>query len=75
MPKKEPSAGIQRPKRQFQSIGDHKVCIVTPSLPAREASLIEVRSMLYRYSTEPEDPALLSMKSTPATERDSLSQA
>ena len=73
MPLKEPSAGIQLPKRQAQSIGEF-VCIVLSSpavLPVKEASLIE-DGVLERYSTEPELSALLSMKSTPATERESL---
>ena len=78
-PKKEPLRGIQLPKRQSQSIG-LSVCIVAPSLsspavlPVKEASLIEERwRSLSRYSTEPDEYALLSMKSTPAMERDSLS--
>ena len=78
MPLKEPSAGIQLPKRQAQSIGEF-VCIVLSSpavLPVKEASLIEERwRSCCRYSTEPDPPALLSMKSTPAMERDSLSYA
>ena len=78
-PKKEPLRGIQLPKRQSQSIGELSVCIVAPSLsspavlPVKEASLIEVRwRSLSRNSTEPEIAALLSMKSTPAMESDSL---
>ena len=77
---KKPSAGIQLPKRQAQSIGELTVCIMIPSLPVKEASLIDVCSNFRRYSTEPENPnlfssALLSMKSTPAMERDSLLNA
>ena len=72
LPKKAPSAGIQLPKRQSQSIGDLAVCIVIPSLPVKEASLMEVCSTLYSSSTETERAALLLMKSTPAMERDSL---
>ena len=42
----------------------------------KEASLIEERWLRScRYSTEPESSALLSMKSTPAMERDSLFHA
>ena len=73
MPSKAPSLGIQLPKRQSQSIGE-SVCIVFLSpavLPVKEASLIE-EDVPCRYSTEPDQPALLSMKSTPAMERDSL---
>ena len=72
-PKKVPLRGIQLPKRQSQSIGEF-VCIVVSSpavLPVKEASLIE-EGVFERYSTEPDPPALLSMKSTPAMERDSL---
>ena len=74
-PNKEPLRGIQLPKRQSQSIGE-SVCIVLPLsspavLPVKEASLIE-EDVPCRYSTEPDEPALLSMKSTPAMERDSL---
>ena len=81
MPLKEPSLGIQLPKRQSQSIGELTVCIVTPLLPVKEASLIEVCSMSSRYSTEPDSSALcqgplhsalLLMKLTPAMERESL---
>ena len=73
LPLNTPSLGIQRPKRQSQSIGELTVCIVTPSLPVKEALLIEERwSSLNRYSTEPETSALLLMKATPATERDLL---
>ena len=81
-PKKEPLRGIQLPKRQSQSIGELTASIVAPSLsspavlPVKEASLIEERwRSLFRYSTEPEIAALLSMKSTPAMERDSLTTA
>ena len=70
-PKKAPSAGIQLPKRQAQSIGELTVCIVTPLLPVKEALLMEVCSWFCRYSTEPVEAELL-MKSTPAMERDSL---
>ena len=42
MPLKEPSAGIQLPKRHSQSIG-LVLRIVTPSLPVKEASLMEER--------------------------------
>ena len=73
-PLKEPSAGIQLPKRQSQSMGEF-VCIVFLSpavLPVKEASLIEERwSRSSRYSTEPVEAELL-MKSTRAMERDSL---
>ena len=79
-PKKEPLRGIQLPKRQSQSIG-LSVCIVAPSLsspavlPVKEAALIE-EGVFERYSTEPDPPgALLSMKSIPAMERDSLLDA
>ena len=71
-PTKAPSLGIQPPKRQSQAIG-LSVCIVLLSpavLPVKEASLIE-EGVLKRYSTEPDQSALLSMKSTPAMERDS----
>ena len=76
-PKKEPLRGIQLPKRQSQFIGELTASIVAPSLlspavlPVKEASLIE-EGVFPRYSTEPDPPALLSMKSTPAMERDSL---
>ena len=70
-PVKEPLLGIQLPKRQSQSISAFRVRIVTPSLPVKEASLIE-EGVFERYSTEPDPSALLSMKSTPAMERDSL---
>ena len=76
-PKKEPLRGIQLPKRQSQSIGEF-VCIVVSSpavLPVKEAALIE-EGVFERYSTEPDPPgALLSMKSIPAMERDSLLDA
>ena len=73
MPLKAPSAGIQRPERHPQSIRELRVCIVTPSLPVKEALLIEERwSSLNRYNTEPETSALLLMKATPAMEEDSL---
>ena len=73
---REPSVGIQLPKRQSQSIGEMTVCIVIPLLPVSEASLMEERcSRSRRYSTEPDSPALLLTKSTPAMERDSLFQA
>ena len=71
-----PSVGIQLPKRQSQSIGEF-VCIVVSSpavLPVKEASLIE-EGVFERYSTEPDLSALLSMKSTPAMERDLLVSA
>ena len=74
MPLKEPSAGIQLPKRHSQSIG-LLLRIVTPSLPVKEASLMDVCSTFPRLSTEPVLSALLSMKSSPATERDSTSHA
>ena len=71
MPSKAPSLGIQRPKRQAQSIGEF-VWMVVPSpamLPVKEASLIEERwPRPSKYSTEP-DEAELSMKATSATER------
>ena len=77
LPKKAPSAGIQLPKRQSQSIGELTAFIVTPSLAIKEASLIEVCSMPFRYSTELYKPrssvpalTLLLMKATPAMERD-----
>ena len=76
MPVKAPSVGIQLPKRQAQSIG-LSVCIVLSSpavLPVKEASLIE-EGVFERYSTEPDPSALLSMKSIPAMERDSLLDA
>jgi len=69
--------GIQLPKRQSQFISELTASIVAPSLsspavlPVKEAALIE-GWVLSRYSTEPDPPALLSMKSTPAMERDSL---
>ena len=75
-PLKAPSVGIQLPKRQSQSIG-LSVCIVLSSpavLPVKEASLIE-EGVFERYSTEPDEYALLSMKSTPAKERESLEYA
>ena len=71
MPLKAPSVGIQPPKRHTQSISEFSVCIVTPSLPVKEALLMEVCSWFRRYSTEPVEAELL-MKSTPAMERDSL---
>ena len=77
LPKKVPLRGIQLPKRQPQSISELGVWIVTPSpamLAVKEASLIE-EGVLERCSTEPDPSALLSMKSTPATERESLSHA
>ena len=78
MPLKAPSVGIQLPKRQSQSIG-LSVCIALSSpavLPVKEASLIEERCLRFdRYSTELELSAVLLMKSTPATERDSLTNA
>jgi len=74
LPLKAPSLGIQLPKRQSQSIGELRVCIATPSLPVKEALLIE-EGVLERYSTEPDPSALLLMKSTPAMERDSLCHA
>ena len=77
-PLKAPSVGIQLPKRQSQSIGE-SVCIVLSSpavLPVKEASLIEERwRSPRRYSTEPDPPALLSMKAIPAMEREPLSLA
>jgi len=51
------------------------VCIVTPSLPVKEASLIEVlcsEGWFCRYSTEPDPSALLLMKSTPVMTGESL---
>ena len=70
-----PSLGIQRPKLQAQSIGKDRHCMVTPLTPSAttmEVSLIEERWMRSdRYSTEAAEPEL-SMKLTPATERDSL---
>ena len=76
MPLKAPSAGIQRPERHPQSIRELRVCIVTPSLPVKEASLMEKGCLRpSRYSTEPDQSALLSMKSTPAMERDLLVSA
>jgi len=80
LPSKEPSVGIQLPKRQSQSIG-LSVCIVLSSpatLPVKEALLIEAlppSKLLIdlKCSTEPDLPALLLMKATSATERDSLS--
>ena len=78
MPLKAPSAGIQLPRRQSQSIGE-SVCIVLPLpspavLPVKEASLIE-EGVFERYSTEPDPSALLSMKAIPAMEREMLSCA
>ena len=72
-PSKAPLRGIQLPKRQSQSIRDWpRVCIVTPSLPVKKASLIEERCLVFdKYSTEPDSPSLFLTKSTPATERDS----
>ena len=75
-PLKAPSVCIQLPKRQSQSIGE-SVCIVLSSpavLPVKEASLIE-EGVFERYSTEPDPSALLSMKSIPAMERESLPNA
>ena len=72
MPKMAPSLGIQRPKLQSQSIGELRDCIVMPLLAMMEASLIEERCLRsFRNSTEAAEPEL-SMKLTPATERDSL---
>ena len=71
-PKKAPLVGIQLPKRQSQSISEPTVCIVIPSLPVKEALLIEERCLVFdKYSTEPDSPSLFLTKSTPATERDS----
>ena len=81
-PKKEPLRGIQLPKRQSQFIGELTTSIVAPSLsspavlPVKEASLIEERwSRSFKYSTELDLPALLSMKSTTAMETGSLRSA
>ena len=71
-PKKAPLVGIQRPKRQAQSISELRVWIVIPLLPVKEASLIDEGVPSFRYSTEPETSALLLMKATPAMEEDSL---